>query len=482
MIRTAAPLALLLLSGCMGPPGSSALRRPDLRGVISSSLPGVVLMLRRSPQGTIGYGSGLLLDEDCHVLTNLHVVSHGTWIGAMFHDPHRVSYVPEDGGLGRYLFENQAAIADAELLRGDPVLDLAVVKVAGSCSGYPLLPIAEHSPLQGEPVVALGHPQETVWSFTSGMVSSLHQGVIQHDAAINTGNSGGPLLDARGRVVGINTFKLLGGTEGIGFARPIGLAEGLTGLASAEVILDRSGPRQAFESCQRAAELASPAAAACTDWDGVADALLLAMERAIDAQPLSEDQRAGAKASAARSPALKPSALRAHLEGLLQGEQKERARLLASAWGALHLAAGGERPEAFELQEEGYAPDWDPALEASHGLRVDRANPRAFHELSRMGSRVDELWGLEADSSWLLVRGRNLDGSEYAYAQHMRQRGDGWTLSLAPSAEELEELPEGWPPPLSTQAGLVDALGASLQVAIEEPPPPPEVEPLPSGP
>ena len=468
MAPRTALLPLMLLLGCPGVGGRGLQGGSGLQQVITSSLPGVVLVLRRSPQGTIGYGSGLLLDDDCHVLTNLHVVSHGTWIGAMFYDPGRTSYVPEDGGLGRYIFENKAAIADAELLRGDPVLDLALLKVHGDCSGHPLLPIAEQSPAQGEAVVALGHPQETVWSFTSGMVSSLHQGVIQHDAAINTGNSGGPLLDAHGRVVGINTFKLLGGTEGIGFARPIGLAEGLTGRGVDEAVVDLSGPRRAFESCQAAAELASPQAAACIDWKGVAGALLDAMEDAIDRQPLSDEQRQAAKENAAKSRALQPAMLQRHLAGLLQGEQAEQARLLVSAWGGLHMAAGAARPEAFELQQQGYSADWDPTLEASHGLQLDRANPQAFRELSRMGTRVEDLWGLEADSAWLLVRGRNLDGSEYAYAQHMMLRGESWTLSLTPTAADIAEMPEGWPPPLSDRASLVQAMGEGMEIEVKQ--------------
>jgi hypothetical protein len=465
-------LPILLATACPGIGGHGFRGSPGLQQVITSSLPGVVLVLRRSPQGTIGYGSGLLLDDDCHVLTNLHVVSHGTWVGAMFYDPARTSYVPEDGGLGRYIFENKAAIADAELLKGDPVLDLALLKVHGDCAAYPLLPIAEQSPAQGETVVALGHPQETVWSFTSGMVSSLHQGVIQHDAAINTGNSGGPLLDAHGRVVGINTFKLLGGTEGIGFARPIGLAEGLTGRRVDEAVVDLSSPRQAFESCQAAAELASPQAAACIDWQGVADALLQAMEAAIDQQPLSDEQRQAAKDNAASSRALRPAMLQQHLADLLQGDQAEQARLLVSAWGGLHMAAGAARPEAFELQQQGYSADWDPALVASHGLQLDRANPNAFRELSRMGTRVEDLWGLEADRSWLLVRGRNLDGSEYAYSQHMMLRAESWTLSLTPTPADLAGLPEGWPPPLSDHASLVRAMGQSMQLEVKQEPRP----------
>src|SRR5439155_16992393 len=105
---------------------------------------------------------------------------------------------------------------------------------------YVRLPFREAPPLLGERVIALGHPKETVWSFTTGVVSSLHSGMIQTDAAINQGNSGGPLIDSEGRVIGINTSKLVGDAQGIGFARPIALAKGLIDGVSAPFTPDRS--------------------------------------------------------------------------------------------------------------------------------------------------------------------------------------------------------------------------------------------------
>lgn len=147
----------------------------------------------------------MLLDERGLVLTNLHVVANASSLGAMLHDPGRVSFTPMDGGLARYFFENQKDVVAAHLVRGDPTLDLAIVQIETDTSRYARLPFRTTPVEVGEQVLALGHPQETVWSFTSGMVSSIHLGAIQHDAAINPGNSGGPLIDMSGQVVGVNT-------------------------------------------------------------------------------------------------------------------------------------------------------------------------------------------------------------------------------------------------------------------------------------
>src|SRR6202008_2203894 len=139
--------------------------------------------------------------------------------------------------------------------REDPTLDLAVIHINADTSKYPVPRFASELPCRGEPVLALGHPQETVWSFTSGVVSTLHHAAIQHDAAINPGSSGGPLLNSRGEVIGINTSKLFSGTDGVAFARPIDLARGLIGW-EAHCEIDLATPQAAATSCIRAQEIA----------------------------------------------------------------------------------------------------------------------------------------------------------------------------------------------------------------------------------
>jgi len=115
------------------------------------------------------------------------------------------------------------ALVETDLLRAVSVLDIALLHVHADTSRIPHLPVAHEAPRVGERVYALGHPNESVWSLTAGVISSVRSGLIQHDAALGTGSSGGPLLDGRGRMVGINTAKLFEPAEGIGFARPVAL-------------------------------------------------------------------------------------------------------------------------------------------------------------------------------------------------------------------------------------------------------------------
>ncbi|MBS1153152.1 MAG: peptidase, partial [Myxococcaceae bacterium] len=260
---------LALASGCLhrldgwegnatGTPGDLPLSQ-----VVTQTLPSVVLIFNTRPDGKTGFGAGLLLGPGGLVLTNLHVVGDSKGLGAILYRPDLVSYTPMDGGLDRFLFENQRHVVRAQIVRADPTMDLALVRIEADTRGFPTPKFARDLPRRGDPVLALGHPQETLWSFTSGVLSALHHGAIQHDAAINPGSSGGPLLNARGEVIGINTARLYSGTEGVGFARPVAVAQWLIAGASSPLApsspleLDLSDPAHASASCLRAQELAS---------------------------------------------------------------------------------------------------------------------------------------------------------------------------------------------------------------------------------
>jgi S1-C subfamily serine protease len=163
-------------------------------------------------------GSGFVIDEQGHILTNYHVVANARSV--------RVSFSNRDN-------------VKAEIVGQDPATDLAVLKVDEKPSALDPLPLGSSARVQvGDPVVAIGNPFGFERSVTAGIVSALQREigsqqpgisidhVIQTDAAINHGNSGGPLLDDRGRVIGINTAIFTGssteqGNVGIGFAIPI---------------------------------------------------------------------------------------------------------------------------------------------------------------------------------------------------------------------------------------------------------------------
>jgi putative serine protease PepD len=167
-------------------------------------------------------GSGFVIDRDGTILTNAHVVAGATKVTVQFADKH---------------------VVDARILGRDESTDLAVLKVSATQSELRPLTLGSSRGVQvGDPTIAIGNPFGLERTLTTGVVSATKRtiqapngfeidGVIQTDAAINPGNSGGPLLDATGRVVGINsqieTGGSGGGNVGIGFAIPIDTAKRL---------------------------------------------------------------------------------------------------------------------------------------------------------------------------------------------------------------------------------------------------------------
>ena len=165
-------------------------------------------------------GSGFVVDKAGHIVTNFHVV--------------------EDADEIRVSFSNRDTV-DAELVGTDQSTDLAVLQVAADASALTPLPLGDSDDVRvGDPVVAIGNPFGLDRTATAGIVSALQRlitapndfaidHVIQTDAPINHGNSGGPLLNARGEVIGVNTQIETGGVStgnvGIGFAVPSNTVE-----------------------------------------------------------------------------------------------------------------------------------------------------------------------------------------------------------------------------------------------------------------
>ncbi|MGL4608566.1 MAG: S1C family serine protease [Trueperaceae bacterium] len=161
-----------------------------------------------------GAGSGFVLDDSGHILTNYHVIEDAEGIEVTFSDETTLT---------------------AELVGIDPRNDIAVIKVEPTQALQPV-ELGESKTLQvGQRTIAIGNPfGEFSRSLTTGVVSALNRtiegpegltisGMIQTDAAINRGNSGGPLLDSMGRVIGINSaiFSPSGTSAGVGFAVPV---------------------------------------------------------------------------------------------------------------------------------------------------------------------------------------------------------------------------------------------------------------------
>ena len=170
------------------------------------------------PVAVEGAGSGFVIDPRGYILTNFHVVQGAQSIEVVL------------GDRSRY---------QAKLIGADQRNDVALVKVEPKGKQLASLPLGDSSTLQvGQKVLAIGNPFGFQSTLTTGVVSALGRTVqtsettfideaIQTDAAINHGNSGGPLLDSRGEVIGINSaiYTPTGTTAGIGFAIPINTAK-----------------------------------------------------------------------------------------------------------------------------------------------------------------------------------------------------------------------------------------------------------------
>ncbi|WP_413775606.1 trypsin-like peptidase domain-containing protein [Micromonospora sp. RTGN7] len=217
----------MLGAGPVDPPALAQRRPESLAGVAERVLPSVVTV-RVASLGGASEGSGFIVSAEGHVVTNDHVVAGGT-------------------GKATVLF-NDGSSAPATVVGRDPESDIAVMKV--SRSGLRPVEFGDSEALAvGDPVLAVGSPLSLANTVTAGIVSALdrtmqagepggptrYYAAIQTDAAVNHGNSGGPLVDGAGRVIGVNsTIKSLvadgqeAGNIGLAFAIPINQAKRVT--------------------------------------------------------------------------------------------------------------------------------------------------------------------------------------------------------------------------------------------------------------
>jgi S1-C subfamily serine protease len=209
------------------PATTSPVKATNVAGIYARASAGVVFVQANSGRGQLAFpgggraasGSGFVIDDEGHIVTNDHVVQDATQYRVRFGD-------------------NGKPIV-AKLLGTDPSADLALLKVDPKDVGEDLQPLqlgASKDLHPGDLAIAIGSPFGLEGTVTSGIVSALGRtitapngfsisGAVQTDAAINPGNSGGPLLDAQGRVIGVNSqIQTNGGSDqnsGVGFAVPV---------------------------------------------------------------------------------------------------------------------------------------------------------------------------------------------------------------------------------------------------------------------
>jgi len=168
----------------------------DFSGIIDRSVEGVVTIKTDVAQGT-----GFIITNDGYVVTNAHVLVGGRYVQAVTYDQkiHNLEFVGYNGDF-----------------------DIALLKMQGAF--IPLTLGDSNNVVVGQKVIAIGNPLGLQFSASEGIVSAIHRTgdnnldvYIQTDTALNPGNSGGPLIDTNGEVIGINNFKAAG-SENVGFA------------------------------------------------------------------------------------------------------------------------------------------------------------------------------------------------------------------------------------------------------------------------
>jgi serine protease Do len=194
---------------------ASAEGMPDIQQFFGQGNPfGRQFHIPSQPQNRMehGLGSGVIISPDGYIVTNNHVI---------------------DGAVDIRVTMSNREVMQAKLIGADPLTDIAVIKVNGS--NLPSVPWGSSTGLHpGQTVLAFGNPYGYRFTVTRGIISALNRPnpdpsdrrkpgeFIQTDAAINPGNSGGALVDARGELIGINTFLISssGSFSGMGFAIP----------------------------------------------------------------------------------------------------------------------------------------------------------------------------------------------------------------------------------------------------------------------
>ncbi len=336
-----------------------------------------------------GIGSGVIVSRDGYILTNNHVVEDATELTVTLHDRREFS---------------------AKIIGTDPPTDLAVIKIEGLKEDLPVAYLGDSESLRvGELVLAIGSPYRLRETVTQGIVSAkgrttdmginTYEDFIQTDAAINPGNSGGPLVDMDGAVIGINTaiFSRSGGSQGIGFAIPIGMAKQIMTQLVSEGRVSRGWLGVSIQDIE--GELAQSLGVEPYSGVLVSEVIAGTPAAAADLQPgdiilAVEGEKVSSAAELSRKVAMIRPGQKTSFQVLREGKQRSLAVTLAER-PSEPLAAGGGGGQA-------------PSLEERTGLSLDDPTPQ-----------VRRQYGIEDQIQGVVVTG--VDPASPAASQNLRE-------------------------------------------------------------
>lgn len=447
-------------------PTSTALTPTEAEGdrqdveLVRRVMPSIVLVVNTRVDGKTTYGAGFFAAPGL-VLTALHVVEDKGSVALMLYRAGRSTYSPMDGGIMRFLFENTRDLVPATIAQRDGVSDLATLAFDPAVlPNPPILPWSADDVRPGERVLALGHPQQTPWSFSAGIVGALQYGLIQHDATVGPGSSGGPLLNTRGEVVGVNVAQVVSQPVGLSFARPahvvtsafagaaLPTGRGQPGSTRPSTFLDLGSATSSALSCWRAQELALREVAECFDWESEWRQYVLIVEEAAS---LVRDPDLKARISqCVTRPGEKEAFVDRRRTGVIRALDPSISK--SSEATEIDPADRDLPPAVAALYQEGLA-EWRRAPEGSTRLFAeDFRDPERMRSRLRLGLRVEDTRRIAPDLEWVLFASKNSDGTVAHFSELYAKVGEQWLQRAMPWPDEVQRMPKSWPPPMDTFA------------------------------